>query len=254
MPSMARKLLDGEKKYQSLPQHHVHVTRHQQHPNPIVFFMKDVLYNPNNHSPKSQPSSPSSMTTQITNHQIHPHHYPITGHHNPPKETKPLPKSISDPTHHLNSVPPGQYQTFNPSISNIGFTFPAMATLQGLESGNITPIDEQLILGSLDPLVIHTSSVFGKAKGVYVKRSNSLPVNDHAKGDHMMAMTVILANNGERPKDSLRFFGVHRITDPESHIAVIGGTGKFQGANGYASVKNITVNLKNLLLVTVYLS
>ncbi|RZC76576.1 hypothetical protein C5167_000680 [Papaver somniferum] len=129
-----------------------------------------------------------------------------------------------------------------------------MATLQGLESGNITPIDEQLILGSLDPLVIHTSSVFGKAKGVYVKRSNSLPVNDRAKGDHMMAMTVILANNGGRLKDSLRFFGVHRVTDPESHIAVIGGTGKFQGANGYASVKNIAVNSKNLLLVTVYLS
>ncbi|KAI3950964.1 hypothetical protein MKW92_021342 [Papaver armeniacum] len=129
-----------------------------------------------------------------------------------------------------------------------------MATLQGLESGNITPIDEQLILGSLDPLVIHTSSVFGKAKGVYVKRSSSVSVDDHAKGDHMMAMTVILANNGGRPKDSLRFFGVHRITDVESHIAVIGGTGKFQGANGYASVKNITVNLKNLLLVTVYLS
>ncbi|KAI3975147.1 hypothetical protein MKX01_038475 [Papaver californicum] len=124
-----------------------------------------------------------------------------------------------------------------------------MATLQGLESGNITPIDEQLILGSIDPLVIYTSSVFGKAKGVYVKRSNSSSVDDH-----MMAMTVILANNGGRPKDSLRFFGVHRITDPESHIAVIGGAGKFQGANGYATVKNITVSFKNLLLVTVYLS
>ncbi|MCL7036057.1 hypothetical protein MKW94_021639 [Papaver nudicaule] len=129
-----------------------------------------------------------------------------------------------------------------------------MATFQGLESGSITPTDEQLILGSLNPLVIHTSSLFGKAKGVYVKRSNSLSVDDHAKGEHMIAMTVILANNGGRPKDSLRFFGVHRITDPESHIDVIGGTGKFQGANGYATVKNITVSIRNLLLITVYLS
>ncbi|KAK2637559.1 hypothetical protein Ddye_032351 [Dipteronia dyeriana] len=38
-------------------------------------------------------------------------------------------------------------------------------------------------------------------------------------------------------KDGLRFFEVYRKDGAESHIAVIGGTGKYNGANGYATVK-----------------
>ncbi|KAF7820466.1 dirigent protein 25-like [Senna tora] len=35
----------------------------------------------------------------------------------------------------------------------------------------------------------------------------------------------------------MRMFGVHRSDVLESHVAVIGGTGKYEGANGYAVVK-----------------
>lgn len=40
----------------------------------------------------------------------------------------------------------------------------------------------------------------------------------------------------------MRFFGVHR-RDDESHVAVIGGTGKYENANGYATIK--TMNLRS---------
>ena len=77
----------------------------------------------------------------------------------------------------------------------------------------------------------------------------------------MMAMTAYLASSDF--KDGLRFFGVHQTDVPESHIAIIGGTGKYQGANGYATVKAVDVRshvggegqgTNKVLLFNVYLS
>ncbi|OVA18256.1 Plant disease resistance response protein [Macleaya cordata] len=213
--------------------------------------MEDVLCNTDHdHSPK-----PSSTSTQVNGQLPYPANYPM-GHFPPPNNggNNPLPES--NPTRHpFTSSIPGQYQTFDPSSVIGGLSFPAIATLQGLELGTVTPINEQYLIEG--PLF--GASFFGKAKGVYVKSSS-----DNDEGGHMMAMNVMVASSGY--KDSLRFFGVHRTAAPdESHIAVIGGTGKFHGANGYATVKTVTVGLndqenkvfgvkKQLLMFTVYLS
>lgn len=137
-------------------------------------------------------------------------------------------------------------------ISGIGFSFPAIATLQELEFGTITVINEELFEG-----LEFGSPAFGKAEGMYVASS------EDGKG-HMMAMAASFAKGGFT--DSLRFFGLHRIDASESHIAIIGGTGKYHGANGYATVKavstvssnaNVEINnlgAKKLLVFNVYLS
>ncbi|KAJ1431932.1 Dirigent protein [Sesbania bispinosa] len=37
----------------------------------------------------------------------------------------------------------------------------------------------------------------------------------------------------------LVFFGVHRIVSNESYIAVVGGTGKYENARGYAKIETV---------------
>ena len=57
-------------------------------------------------------------------------------------------------------------------------------------------------------------------------------------------------------EDGLKFFGVYKKNVPESHIAVIGGTGKYHDANGYAVIKarGEENRTKKLLSFNVYLS
>ncbi|PQQ03576.1 dirigent protein 25 [Prunus yedoensis var. nudiflora] len=61
--------------------------------------------------------------------------------------------------------------------------------------------------------------------------------------------------------DSLTFFGVHRMAASESHLAVMGGTGKYLNAKGHALVKTIpatnqhnTDGVDTVLQFTVYLT
>lgn len=63
-------------------------------------------------------------------------------------------------------------------------------------------------------------------------------------------------------EDSISFFGVHRTATPESQIAVIGGTGKYENAKGYATVETLhhqedqhrTDGVDTIVHFTVYLS
>ncbi|CAA7389566.1 unnamed protein product [Spirodela intermedia] len=123
---------------------------------------------------------------------------------------------------------------------------PYISDLQGLEVGVITVIDEDLREGSAVQ-----SPFVGRARGIYV----AVPGDS---GSHMMAMTARFAD-GE-PEDSLRFFGIYQSESSASHIAVIGGTGRYDGANGYATVKRINALVSSTgpaekkLLLTVFLS
>ncbi|CAL4951694.1 unnamed protein product [Urochloa decumbens] len=49
-----------------------------------------------------------------------------------------------------------------------------------------------------------------------------------------VAVTAMFKEGGF--EDTLSFFGVHRTADSESHLAVVGGTGKYVGAKGFAKV------------------
>ncbi|KAK9019449.1 hypothetical protein V6N11_053973 [Hibiscus sabdariffa] len=102
-------------------------------------------------------------------------------------------------------------------------------TLQRLMFGTITVIDDELTetheLGS---------AVLGRAQGFYL--ASSLDGNSQT-----IALTVLL-HGGEHAheiEDTISFFGVHRTVSPESQIAVVGGTGKYEHAKGYATVETL---------------
>ncbi|CAL0316270.1 unnamed protein product [Lupinus luteus] len=134
----------------------------------------------------------------------------------PPSEGIPIPQNI--PT-----IPTTSSSTESLDLSSIGFSFPARATLQELEFGSVTSIDEDLLESDGDEL-----HKLGKAQGAYV-------ASLEGGSSHMVAMTASFVK-GEY-QNGLRLFGVHRSDVFESHVAVIGGTGKYYGANGYAAVK-----------------
>lgn len=78
------------------------------------------------------------------------------------------------------------------------------------------------------------SAVVGKAQGFYLASSSD-------GTSHTIALTVILhgGDHHDIVDDTISFFGVHRTASPESQIAVIGGTGKYENAKGYATVETI---------------
>lgn len=129
---------------------------------------------------------------------------------------------------------------------------PAGATLQKLMFGSVTVIDDDLTenheLGS---------TVIGKAQGFYL--ASSLDGNSHT-----MAVTVLLHggdHDHHEVEDTISFFGVHRTAAPESQIAVIGGTGTYENAKGYAVVESLhqedqhtTDGVDTIMHISVYLS
>ncbi|XP_027913409.1 dirigent protein 10-like [Vigna unguiculata] len=105
-------------------------------------------------------------------------------------------------------------------LSTIGFSFPTRATLQELEYGSITSIDEDMLESDGDKV-----KNVGKAEGVYV-------VSSKDGSSHIVAITASFLKG-----DALRLFGVLKIDVFESHVAIIGGTRKYYDANGYVAVK-----------------
>ncbi|BFG22577.1 hypothetical protein CerSpe_088510 [Prunus speciosa] len=194
---------------------HPHHNHHE-----ITFLMRDVL-NVTHPSSKSKPAT-TKVTSQL------PFSKPLGLF--PPNGGIPLPET--NPTTQTLDLP------------GIGLFFPARATLQELEFGIVTLIDEDMFESS----GFYGSQVIGKAQGIYVASSED-------GSSHMMALTAHFADS--EFKDGLRFFGVHRTDVHEgSHIAVIGGIGKYVGANGYATVKaeNAGEEGNKLLRLKVYLS
>lgn len=208
------------------------------HYHKITFLMRDVL----NVTQSSSKPATTKVTGQLPFQKPLGLFPPIGG----------IPLLGSNPTVPAGTAAGLSTQTLDLS-SIIGVSFPARATLQELESGTVTVIDQELFKGSSSNNN-NMSPMLGKAQGIYVASSED-------GSSHMMAMTTYFDDF----KDGLRFFGVHQTEVPESHIAVIGGIGKYQGANGYATVKAVDhvgsptggegkgTNYK-LLLFNVYLS
>ncbi|GLT66910.1 hypothetical protein SLA2020_392500 [Shorea laevis] len=102
-------------------------------------------------------------------------------------------------------------------------------SLQRLMFGTITVIDDELTEG-------HElgSAVIGRAQGFYLASSID-------GTSQTIALTVLLhggetEHNNHEIEDTISFFGVHRTATPESQVAVVGGTGKYENARGYATV------------------
>lgn len=107
-----------------------------------------------------------------------------------------------------------------------GGQLPSGSSLQMLMFGTLTVMDNELTEG-------HElgSGLLGKAQGFYVASA----VDGTSQ---TMAFTAMFESGGY--EDSISFFGVHRTAASESHLGVMGGTGKFVNARGYAIVKTFT--------------
>lgn len=124
---------------------------------------------------------------------------------------------------------------------------PSGVSVQQLMFGTMTVIDDELTEG-------HElgSGLIGKAQGFYV-------VSSEDGNSQTMAFTTMFQEG--HYVDSLSFFGVHRTAVSESHLAIMGGTGKYVNAKGYANVKTLpgtnqqeTDGVQTLLQFTVYIS
>ncbi|KAF3576593.1 hypothetical protein DY000_02034663 [Brassica cretica] len=135
-----------------------------------------------------------------------------------------------------------------------GGQLPSGSALQMLMFGTMTVIDDELTEG-------HElgSGLLGKAQGYYVASA----VDGTSQ---TMAFTAMFESGGY--EDSISFFGVHRTAASESHLGVMGGTGKYVNAREFAIVKTFTGSsgtqqqqphqftdgLETVLQCTVYLS
>lgn len=124
---------------------------------------------------------------------------------------------------------------------------PQGMTLQKMMFGTMTVFDDELTEG-------HElgSGLVGKAQGFYVASSED-------GSSQTIAMTAMFQSGGY--VDSISFFGVHRTVVSESQLAIMGGTGKYVNARGFATIKTFTgANLQNtdgqetVVQFTVYLA
>uniref|UniRef100_A0A0E0KC38 Dirigent protein n=1 Tax=Oryza punctata TaxID=4537 RepID=A0A0E0KC38_ORYPU len=118
----------------------------------------------------------------------------------------------------------------NGGSKNIPFVnagdLPSGATLQNLLFGTTTVIDDELTEGH-EP----GAAVVGRAQGFYVASSQD--------GTSKTLVLTAMFDGGEVHGDTLSFFGVHRMAAPESHVAIIGGTGKYENAKGFAVIQTL---------------
>ncbi|XP_023740878.1 dirigent protein 24 [Lactuca sativa] len=126
---------------------------------------------------------------------------------------------------------------------------PAGITLEQLMFGSITVIDNELTEG-------HElgTGVIGQGQGFYL--ASSLDGSSHT-----FALTTLFHGSDHEVDDTISFFGVHRTASEISHIAVIGGTGKYEEAKGYATIESLpqvdehtTDGVETIVHVNVYLT
>ncbi|KAL2541146.1 Dirigent protein 25 [Abeliophyllum distichum] len=125
--------------------------------------------------------------------------------------------------------------------------FPSSTAIQKLMFGTMTVFDDELTEG--EDL---GSGLVGKAQGFYIASSED-------GRSQTMAFTVMFSSGGY--VDSFTLFGVHRTAVAESHLAIMGGTGKYVNAKGFAKVKTFlatnqqheTDGVETLLHIAVYL-
>ncbi|KAL1361703.1 hypothetical protein HN51_010035 [Arachis hypogaea] len=133
------------------------------------------------------------------------------------------------------------------SVGNVN-QLPEGMTLEKLMFGTMTVFDDELTEG--EEL---GSGLVGKAQGFYVASS----VDGTSQ---VMAFTAKFEENGYA--DSISFFGVHQTQVSESQLAIIGGTGKYVNAQGFAIIKTFPVNgqqhntdgVETLVQLTAYLA
>ncbi|CAO2197028.1 unnamed protein product [Urochloa humidicola] len=154
---------------------------------------------PASHSPPA-PSYSSSQTITL-----------YTAGHATPKAT-----DASSSSHHAVFTSEGP-------IGHHGSWLRALTRPGALRPGTVAVVDEELRGRKEFGLPLE-----GRLQGVLVTSAAD-------NSSHMVAVRASFAGDGAG--DSLRFFGVRRDDQEESHVAVVGGTGRFSGAIGFAVVR-----------------
>lgn len=128
-----------------------------------------------------------------------------------------------------------------------GGQLPQGMTLQKMMFGTLTVLDDELTEGRE-----LGSGLVGKAQGLYVASSED-------GTSQMMALTAMFEGGGY--VDSMSFFGFHRTVVSESQLAIMGGTGKYVNARGFATIKTFPApdqpeidGLETVVQFTVYLA
>ncbi|KAI4351137.1 hypothetical protein L6164_005520 [Bauhinia variegata] len=128
-----------------------------------------------------------------------------------------------------------------------GGQLPPGSTFQKLEFGTMTVFDDELTEG---PEL--RSGFLGKAQGFYVASSED-------GNGQTIAFTAMFQS--ENYADTISFFGVHRNAVSQSQLAIMGGTGKYVNAKGFAIVKTFpaadqheTDGVETLLEFNVYVT
>ncbi|GER51338.1 disease resistance-responsive (dirigent-likeprotein) family protein [Striga asiatica] len=106
---------------------------------------------------------------------------------------------------------------------------PRGLSLQQLMFGSITVVDNEITEG-------HElgTAVLGRAQGFYITSSSDGTT-------HTLVLTVLFHGGGDDVDgdDTVSFFGVHRTATPISHLAIVGGTGKYGNVKGYATIETL---------------
>ncbi|GLJ06085.1 hypothetical protein SUGI_0031550 [Cryptomeria japonica] len=132
--------------------------------------------------------------------------------------------------HHGSAV--SEHNHINERIPDLNSNAPTLGGLN-IGLGTVTPIEGALIQ---TPDLL--SPTLGKGHGFYVSTSEN---KDHEK-IQFMAFSAVIEENGEY-EHSVNLFGVDNLLLGERQIAVVGGTGKFKNARGYAILQTVPHNV-----------
>ncbi|KAK8925726.1 hypothetical protein KSP39_PZI018438 [Platanthera zijinensis] len=128
--------------------------------------------------------------------------------------------------------------------------WPFFTCAQHWDSGSVTVIDENM-MGNVGRDIHHTAAIsMGRVRGMCIVGS------DYNINGCIMVMRAKFEINGDS-NDSLRFFGVLQRGLKEFQVAVIGGSGRYVGANGFAVVKAVGSaggGVEKKLMFNVYLN
>ncbi|KAK4353364.1 hypothetical protein RND71_028882 [Anisodus tanguticus] len=106
---------------------------------------------------------------------------------------------------------------------------PVGLSLQQLMFGSINVVDNEITEG-------HElgSAVLGKTQGFYLTSSSD-------GTSHTLALTALFhgGEHNHEVDDSISFFGIHRTATLISHIAIIGGTGKYENSQGFSTIETL---------------
>lgn len=94
------------------------------------------------------------------------------------------------------------------------------------------------------------------------QQANTILTSSSDGTSHTLALTTLFhGEHNHEIDDTISFFGVHRTATPISHIAIIGGTGKYENVKGFATIETLphvdqhtTDGLETITHFTVYIT